>query len=203
MTSHYYDENPEVKHNLRTIEYIIDSKKLELTTDAGVFSKSSVDFGSNLLINSIPKCDGTILDMGCGYGPIGLSLAILNPSAKITLADINNRAVELCGSNIISNKIQNAQALQSDSFSKITGDFDIIVCNPPIRTGKKIMYSILEDSYNFLKNQGSLFIVIQKKQGAHSAFVKLNDIFGNCKITNHHGGYQILCSLKDNHSISL
>lgn len=203
MTSHYYDENPDVKHDLRTIEYTIDTKKLHFATDAGVFSKSSVDFGSNLLIKSIPCCNGKILDMGCGYGPIGISLAALNPSAKITLADINNRAVELCNSNIILNKVPNAQALQSDAFLRIIGEFDIIVSNPPIRTGKKVIYSIFENSYNFLKKGGSLFIVIQNKQGAQSAFNKLNDIFGNCKITNHDGGYQILCSIKDNYSISL
>ncbi|WP_010246758.1 class I SAM-dependent methyltransferase [Acetivibrio cellulolyticus] len=193
---HYYSQNPSVSHDENKINYKLNNIELEFITDAGVFSKKKVDFGSDLLINSIPQITGEILDIGCGYGVIGISLSRLFPSAKVTMIDINERAVDLTTRNIKLNHANNAGALQSDGFINVTGMFDVIVSNPPIRTGKKVIYPIFEQSINYLNANGSIYIVIQKKQGAKSAFDKLESIYGNCEMINKDAGYWILKSTK-------
>lgn len=135
--NHYYTQNPDTPHDISTIDYNVKDLVIKLNTDAGVFSKRKVDFGSDLLIRSIPPINGNILDIGCGYGVIGISLALLNPSSYVTMIDINERAVGLASQNIRLNGIANANALTSDGFSNVSGKFDAIVSNPPIRTGKK------------------------------------------------------------------
>ena len=130
------------------------------------------------------------------YGAIGISLSSLFPSAKVTMIDINERAVDLTNRNIKLNHIKNAQVLQSDGFENITGSFDVIVSNPSIRTGKKVIYPIFEQSINYLNNNGSIYLVIQKKQGANSALNKLESIYGNCEVINKDAGYWILKSTK-------
>lgn len=195
--NHYYTKNPDTPHDIGNISYAINNIELSLNTDAGVFSKKKVDFGSDLLIQSIPPSSGSILDIGCGYGVIGISLAALNPSSFVTMIDINERAVDLASQNIIKNKVTNAKVIQSDGFSNITDTFDTIVSNPPIRTGKKVIYPIFENSINFLNPGGSIYLVIQKKQGAKSAVDKLESIYGNCETINKEGGYWIIKSTKN------
>jgi 16S rRNA (guanine1207-N2)-methyltransferase len=194
--SHYYTQNPDTPHDIGTIDYEVNNIKLQLTTDSGVFSKNKVDYGSNLLIDSLPSATGNILDLGCGYGVIGISLALLNPSSFVTMVDINERAVDLAGKNIKLNNVTNARVTQSDGFSNVMDKFDMIVSNPPIRTGKKVIYPLFENSIRYLNPGGALYIVIQKKQGAKSAFSKLEEIYGNCDVINKSGGYWIIRSIK-------
>ncbi|TYQ15127.1 UNVERIFIED_CONTAM: 16S rRNA m(2)G 1207 methyltransferase [Acetivibrio alkalicellulosi] len=194
--NHYYSENPDVAHNYSKIEYNIHNRLINLVTDAGVFSKSKVDFGSDLLIRSIPSVKGKILDIGCGYGVVGISLAALNPDCSVTMIDINNRAIDLTLNNISLNNISNATAFQSDGFFNVKEKFDLIVSNPPVRTGKKVIYPIYENSINFLNNGGFIYLVIQKKQGAQSTFEKLESVYGNCEVVNKEKGYWIVRSSK-------
>lgn len=193
---HYYSQNPNVSHAENKICFKVKHIELELITDSGVFSKKRVDFGSDLLINSTSHITGEILDIGCGYGVIGISLSQLNPSAKVTMIDINERAVDLANRNIKLNNANNAKALQSDGFTNVIGKFDVIVSNPPIRTGKKVIYPIFEQSIDYLYTNGLIYLVIQKKQGAKSAFDKLESIYGNCEVINKDAGYWILKSTK-------
>ena len=162
-----------------------------------MFSKKKIDFGSDLLIQSIPPTNGAILDIGCGYGVIGISLAAVNPDSKINLIDINERAVDLANRNIEMNGIVNAKALCSDGFANVSCTYDLIVSNPPIRTGKRVIYPIFENSIYFLNPSGSIYLVIQKKQGAQSAIAKLESVYGNCEVVNKDGGYWILKSTKN------
>jgi len=193
---HYYTQKPQSSHNIKNITFLINGIKLEFYTDAGVFSKTKVDYGSEILIQSLPELSGRVLDLGCGYGAIGISLAKLNTKAQIAMADINERAVELAVRNIERNQIKNAYAFVSNGFKNIHDQFNAIVCNPPIRAGKKVIYTLFEQSKDFLVPGGCLFIVIQKRQGAKSALEKLISIFGNCEVINKKGGYWILKSIK-------
>jgi len=194
---HYFSKDPDVKHNLGKISYSINGLTIEIITDSGVFSKNKVDFGSDLLIKSVPPFKGKALDIGCGYGVLGISLAILNPHSFITMIDINKRAVDLAVKNINLNNIKNACAFFSDGFSNVTEKFDLIVTNPPIRAGKKVIYPIYENSINFLNPGGSIYMVVQKKQGAPSTVEKLNSIYGNCEVVNRSKGYWIIKSIKN------
>lgn len=194
---HYYTENPNTPHSINRINYNIFDIQLQFITDAGVFSKKQVDFGSNVLIKSLPPLSGQVLDLGCGYGPIGISIAKLNPEAFVTMVDINKRAVELARQNIELNNITNAKAIQSDGFHAIAGNiYDAIVTNPPIRAGKKIVYDLFEKSIDHLQEGGNFYAVIQKKQGAKSAMEKLQSIYGNCEAIEKKGGYWVLKSTK-------
>ncbi|NLD49008.1 MAG: class I SAM-dependent methyltransferase [Clostridiaceae bacterium] len=193
---HYYSQNPNTPHDIGEIEYRTGGCILHLYTDSGVFSKNRVDFGSSLLIESVPEISGSLLDIGCGYGVIGISLAIRNPDSRVTMIDINERAVDLANRNIHVNKVNNATAHLSDGFSKVSCKFDAIVSNPPIRTGKKVIYPIFENSINYLNDGGSIYIVIQKKQGANSAAAKLESVYGNYEVINKDAGYWIIKSTK-------
>lgn len=193
---HYYSENPTTEHRISQIEYSLGDIDLRFTTDSGVFSKDKVDYGTNVLLTSLPPMEGKILDLGCGYGPIGITLARLNPNSEIVMIDINQRAVDLAKMNIEQNGINNAWALQGNGFENLEETFNAIISNPPIRTGKKVIYSLFEESARHLENGGSIYLVIQKKQGAKSAMDKLNEIYGNCQVINKKGGYWILHSVK-------
>lgn len=194
--SHYYSPDPDLPHENRVIEYTAGSRKLKFLTDAGVFSRERVDYGSHVLIKALPALEGEVLDLGCGYGPIGITLAVLNPNCRVTMADINRRAAALARENIRANRIDNAQVVESDGFAEISGTFRTIVSNPPIRTGKKVIYPLFEQSREHLESGGSLWLVIQKKQGAESALAKLEEVYGSCTVVEKSGGYWILKSTK-------
>jgi len=130
--------------------------------------------------------------MGCGWGPIGISAALLNPTGQVTLADVNQRALELAERNISLNGVTNASTLQSDIYQNLQGKrFDCILTNPPIRAGKKVVHAILEGAVSHLNPSGSLWVVIQKKQGAPSAEKKLKELFPRVHIRKRDKGYYI------------
>ena len=163
---HYYTQNPQTPHNIKSISFNIKDMELEFYTDTSVFSKEKVDYGSKLLILSLPALSGEILDLGCGYGPIGISIARLNTKAQVTMVDINERAVELAVRNLERNQIKNAVALVSDGFQQINNQFNAIVTNPPIRAGKKVIYALFEQSKDFFFLAAAC-TWLYKKQGAN------------------------------------
>lgn len=194
---HYYSNEPSVESKSRRFEYDLESDLLEFKTDNGVFSKNFIDYGSRALLETLNfPLDGKILDLGCGYGPIGIILAKRNPQSNILMADVNLRALDLCKENIKINNIKNALAVSSNAYENILECFDYIVTNPPIRAGKKVVFEFLEGAYKHLVDNGEIYVVIQKKQGAPSAKSKLEEVFGNCEIVNRDKGYYILKSKK-------
>jgi len=200
MSEHYYSNKPSVAHQRNTIEETLRGKKLRFVTDAGVFSKGGVDYGSKVLIDmmEIPE-DAKVLDVGCGYGPIGFSAALMVPKGHVTMVDVNERAVELAKENAKANGIQNVTIEQSDLFEKVVGkSFDVILTNPPIRAGKETVHRIFTEAYGHLNIDGTLWIVIQKKQGAPSARAKLEELFGEDEVeeVGKDKGYRIFKSTK-------
>jgi len=138
-----------------------------------------------------------VLDVGCGYGPIGLTAARLVGSGHVTMIDINERAVELAKENAKLNGITNVTILQSDLFEAVkTERFQVILTNPPIRAGKAVVHRIFEEGYELLQEGGSMWVVIQKKQGAPSAMDKLEAIFGEVEEVTRDKGYWILRAQK-------
>lgn len=164
-----------------------------------MFSKAEVDFGSRLLIESFEATDeqGLILDVGCGYGPIGLSLAKSFPKAEVHMVDVNERALSLSEENARLNGVSNVHIYQSDCLEQVSlVEFTDILTNPPIRAGKEVVHSIFEQSYQHLKQGGSLWVVIQKKQGAPSAQNKLVELFGAVTVVDKKKGYFIFKATK-------
>lgn len=200
MAEHYYSNKPSVEHQRRTIEDELRGKKLRFVTDAGVFSKGGVDYGSRVLIELMEIPEGAqVLDVGCGYGPIGFSAALMAPEGHVTMLDVNERAVELARENAKANGIHNVTIQQSDLFEQVQGkQFDVVLTNPPIRAGKETVHRIFAEAYEHLYSGGSLWIVIQKKQGAPSAYAKLEELFGEEQVQEigKDKGYRILQATK-------
>lgn len=192
----YYAENPDAAHDIHELRVELLGHKMTFFTDAGVFSKKMVDFGSQLLLKCLEINEGeTVLDVGCGYGPLGLSL-VKAYGVQATMVDINNRALDLARQNAERNKVE-ATIFQSNIYEEVEEEFDHVISNPPIRAGKQVVHEIIEKSRDFLKDEGDLTIVIQKKQGAPSAKSKMEDVFGNCEIVKKDKGYYILRSVKE------
>lgn len=201
MGSHYYTSKPNTDHYLQEIEYTYMDRRLSLTTDTNVFSRDRVDFGSSLLIQTMQfQSDAKVLDLGCGYGPIGICAALLAMDGKVTMVDINERAVHLSGENIKRNGIINAKVLISDGVQALSSDdtFQIVLTNPPIRAGKEKVFQFYEGAFRHLEAEGELWVVIQKKQGADSTQQKLQELFGHVEVVEQDKGYRIFKATKLN-----
>ncbi len=200
MTNHYYSQNPNVESNPQVITFELRGHSFRFKTDQGVFSKKEVDFGSRTLIEAfrLPEVEGPLLDVGCGYGPIGLSLAKEFGDREVHMVDVNERALSLAKENAEENHVENVNIYQSDRYSNVSiKNFAAILTNPPIRAGKETVHSILIDSYNYLVENGELWVVIQKKQGAPSAMDKMEELFSNVEVVARNKGYYILKSVKE------
>ncbi|RIW29998.1 class I SAM-dependent methyltransferase [Bacillus salacetis] len=201
MTNHYYSRTPEVESDPQKIEAVLRDFKFRLKTDQGVFSKNEIDFGSRLLIDSFAEneIEGPLLDVGCGYGPVGLAMAKAFPERTIHMVDVNERALGLAKENADVHKLSNVSIYESSCLTNVNEmGFSAVLTNPPIRAGKEVVHEILEDSYNHLAVGGELWVVIQKKQGASSAQKKMADVYGNAEVAAKKKGYQILKSVKEN-----
>ena len=199
MTEHYYATRPTSGHNIQVIEVKLRGIPLKLNTDAGVFSKKRVDTGTELLIESLPLTAEfhDILDLGCGYGPIGLTITKLLPEATIFMSDINERAVELAKQNAALNSINNVEIKLGEGLTPFKDRFfDLIVTNPPIRAGKQIVYGFVEESWPVLKKGGWVAAVILTRQGAKSLERKMAEVFGNVTEWEKGSGYRVIASQK-------
>lgn len=196
MSNMYYEKNPTIAHDVHELRVRLLETSMSFLTDAGVFSKKMVDYGSQVLLKSLHfKTGETVLDVGCGYGPIGLTLAKVF-GVQVTLIDINSRALELAQKNANRNQVD-AQIFQSNIYENVIGRFDHIVSNPPIRAGKSVVHEVIAGAFDHLETGGTLTIVIQKKQGAPSAKAKMEEVFGNCQIIKKDKGYYILESVRE------
>lgn len=197
--THYFTDNRSLPQNRKKIEFRVWGFRVYLISDNGVFSKGKVDFGSELLLNNLDpsSMSGSVLDVGCGYGTIGLSLKVANPQLNVSMIDVNDRALELVELGAKENQVQ-VNAFKSNMYECVEDKFNYIITNPPIRAGKSVVYGIFEGAKEHLEDNGALFVVIRKQQGAESAIRKIEEIFGNCTILDKNKGYFILKAIKSN-----
>ncbi len=192
--SHYFT-NDNLKSNIKKVLVKISGNTFTFNTDNGVFSKKGMDFGTRTLIETLlkEKLYGDILDVGCGYGVIGIILSSFfnNEINSIDMIDVNLRAIHLTKMNIKENKVNNCNAFVSNVYDQIDKKYDFIITNPPIRAGKEIVYKILKDSRNYLKENGCLYYVINKEQGAISSIKEMEKL-ADVKILEKNKGFYII-----------
>ncbi len=191
-----YFTNENLPSDVKTTECFVLGNKFTFLTDNGVFSKDGLDFGSRLLLETIPleEVGGKILDMGCGYGVFGIVLAKVT-GASADMVDVNLRALHLAQRNAKINGVSNVKVFESYTYQNINTKYSVIVTNPPIRAGKKVVYDIVMNAKDYLEDNGKLFLVIRKEQGAKSLIVDLKKVYTVCVLKKSKGFYIIECSL--------
>lgn len=191
----HYFTNDYVKSEERIIEVIIKNNKLKFYVDNGVFSKKGLDFGTRTLLENIDidRIKGEILDFGCGYGPIGIFIE-KTTNANIDMIDVNERALNLAKKNAELNNVK-VNIFKSDIYENINKKYDFIVTNPPIRVGKKILYQILFKANDYLKENGELWLVVNKNSGAKSLIKDLETTY-DVTIVKKNKGFYIICAKK-------
>ncbi len=192
-TDHYFSERPAGEGG--RLRFTAELRGFELTfvTEAGVFSRERVDRGSRLLIKHLAVApNDRVLDLGCGYGAVGIVAAKLAPQGYITLIDINTRAIELAKQNLALNGISNAAAHQGDGFTPV-GDacFDVIALNPPIRAGLAVVHRLIAEASDHLAAGGRFYLVGRTKQGVVRIAEKMREAFGNVTEVAKGGGYRL------------
>jgi len=196
-TSHYFSRKPSSPRRRASISDVIRGIPVELVTEPGVFSSRKIDPGTRLLIESIdiPE-EGKVLDMGCGYGVIGIIIAKLNPRLKVYLVDINPRAVKLAKLNAKLNKVQDRVIVLHGNLYEPLGNvkFNLIVSNPPISAGQQIVEELVKKARSYLVQEGAIEIVLRK--GVDNILKAMKETYGNVEIIARKSGYKVLKSIK-------
>ena len=192
---HYFTNNTNLKSEMRQITYENGNTVFTFWSDLRVFSKNHIDYGSKLLVETIlekkNKKNLKILDVGCGYGFIGIVLAKLLKS-EVTMVDVNKRAVHLCEKNRKENQVEGI-CLESNIYENVTGKFDLVVTNPPIRAGKSVVLEMLEKAKEYMNEEGELWFVIRKDQGVKSISKVLEKTYKVEKMATSKGFY-VMCA---------
>lgn len=200
MNNHYYTENPDVIHDEKTWNFNLLNHDIKFTTDNGVFSKQTVDYGTRVMLEAFREDHapaGKILDLGAGYGPVGIALALAYPKRQLDMVDVNNLALSLAQRNAETNSVlKQVNIFHSNVYEDVTDKYAAILTNPPVRAGKEVVQAMISEATSHLVDNGTLTVVLQKKQGAPSAKKLMEEVFGNCEIIRKDKGYYILESVK-------
>lgn len=196
MSEQYFAADPTAAHNEAACAFTYRGHALNFVTDAGVFSRGEIDHGTKTLLDALESPVGRALDLGCGWGAIGVSVGKAFPECEIVMADINARAVALARRNAEANGVR-ADVLESDGFADIPGAFDLVMTNPPIRAGKQTIYRLFAQSAERLNPGGRLVLVIRKQQGAASAVQYLKTLFDAVETVGRSGGFHVIQCTKE------
>lgn len=190
----HYFTNEKLEHDKKIIKVKIKDKDFSFYTDNGVFSKKGMDFGTRTLLENLDyeNMHGKILDFGCGYGSIGIVISKIT-NLEVDMLDINKRSIELARENSKLNKVK-TNIFESNIYENVTNKYDYIISNPPIRVGNEILHKILFEAHDHLNENGQLWIVVNKDQGAKSLVEKLKKYYNVNIITKNKGFFVILCS---------
>lgn len=194
---HYFSKTPTSKGKSEHFNATLRGNVLAFTTSAGVFSKEHIDSGSYVLIEKSFIEDGwDILDLGCGYGAVGIAIAKAYPEAKIVCSDVNERAVELTKQNAKENNVENITALTSDGYTHIKGTFDTILLNPPQTAGRELCLRLIREAKEHLKDEGMLQLVARPNKGGKTLALYMKEVFGNSDIIGKGSGFAVYRSVK-------
>lgn len=192
----YFTAKPTSRHRMESVTASFHGRTLVFLTDAGVFSRGAIDRGTELLAKSIGLHPGAhVLDLGCGYGVLGIVAAALAPNGRVVMTDTNERAVQLAQRNLHANAMPHVDVRLGAFYDPVAGErFDMIVTNPPIRAGKHVVFRIIEEAPAHLRHRGSLWMVARTRQGARSLAARMVEVFGGCETVARGSGYRVLRS---------
>lgn len=190
---HYFINDDNLKSEIKEFNVKIEDIIFKFKTDNGVFSKGELDYGTKVLIETVLKENifGNVLDLGCGYGPIGIIINKIK-NLNVDMVDINKRAIHLTKLNIKDNNLSNINCFESDGFINISKKYNIIVSNPPIRVGKEKLYELIINAKNYLLENGKIYLVIRKEQGAKS-FINDMSKYYKIDILEKKKGFFVIC----------
>ena len=195
-TDHYFSPQPEARGRRHTFTATLRGHAFTFVTGAGVFSRSHVDAGTRLLIEHMQvHASDRFLDLGCGYGVVGVVAARLAHPGQVTMVDINQRAIGLARENLRLNRVTNAEAKQGDGFGPVAGEvFSVIALNPPIRAGLPVVHALIEQAGHHLSLGGRFYLVARTRQGALRLAEKMREVIGNVEEVARGGGYRVFVS---------
>ncbi|MDD3242422.1 MAG: methyltransferase [Eubacteriales bacterium] len=191
MSEHYFTADPTSESRPADAQWVYGDLHMTFLTDAGVFSRGEIDRGSEVLLKALPPLCGRVLDLGCGYGFLGLALKKLYPEASFTLCDINRRALSLARQNAARAQVS-VDIVESDGFSGVSGLYDHIVTNPPVKAGKALYYGWFDQARQYLTPGGTLTLVLLKKHGAPSAKTYLETLYPRVEVLEKSGGVHVI-----------
>ena len=198
MSGQYFETRPVSKRKPARISVTIRGHPFTFQTDSGVFSREGLDRGTELLLEAIEvgPCE-SMLDLGCGYGPIGIVAARLSEGGHVILTDVNERAVALARANIAANGLRNAEVRIGDVYAPVDDMlFDHILCNPPIRAGRGIVDRIIAEAPSHLLDGGNFWLVARTRQGADTIRLRMRNAFDNADVVKRGSGFKVLRSVK-------
>lgn len=197
----YFENNEDLGHDFKQYETVIFDKQFKFKTDSGVFSRDNLDFGTRVMLEALDLDtlpEGDVLDLGAGYGPVGVIMGTELPERQIYGVDISERAIGLAKQNADTNRVENVHFNVSNAYESIEKrDFAVILTNPPVRAGKETVHHFITEAIHYLKSGGEIYVVLQKKQGAPSAMKKMEEVYGNVEEIERRKGYWILRSVKE------
>lgn len=197
--SHYFENDNNLKEDKKIINVDMFGKGFRFSTNSGVFSKDKVDYGTKLLLNNIVihKKSGKLLDLGCGYGVLGVILGENYKNLDIDMVDVNERAVTLANYNLQLNGVNGVNCYVSNIYEGVSSKYDYIVTNPPIRTGKDVLLQFLVGSYDYLVSDGQLWFVMRKDHGVKTMILRLQELFDVQIVCRDKGFYIVKCVKKN------
>ena len=197
--SHYFENDNNLKEDKKIINVDMFEKRFRFSTNSGVFSKDKVDYGTKLLLNNIVihKKSGKLLDLGCGYGVLGVILGENYKNLDIDMVDVNERAVTLANYNLQLNGVNGVNCYVSNIYEGVNSKYDYIVTNPPIRAGKDVLLQFLVGSYDYLVSDGQLWFVMRKDHGVKTMILRLQELFDVQIVCRDKGFYIVKCVKKN------
>jgi 16S rRNA (guanine1207-N2)-methyltransferase len=194
ITDHYFTAKPKSEEKFGLVRTTLHDRSFEFLTSASVFSKRRIDLGTRLLIESmiLPKT-GSVLDIGCGYGAVGIVAAALNPKLRVVMTDVNTRAVRLARKNAGLNNVTNAEVKHGSFYEPVEGSlFNSVLSNPPVSAGMETVKAMIVGAQKVLEDEGTFQMVIRSKIGAKSLPAAFAETFGNCRVLARESGFRVL-----------
>jgi 16S rRNA G1207 methylase RsmC len=195
---HYFAEHPKSKLNFGIIRTNLRGKPFEFLTSSGVFSKKRVDLGTRLLVESmvLPE-EGYVLDVGCGYGAVGIAAAVFKANLHVVMVDVNERAVRLARQNVKINKVQNAIVKRGHLYEPVKDfTFNCVLSNPPVSAGMETVKAIISEAPEHMANRALFQMVVRSKIGGKRLRMFFEEAFGNFQVLARKSGYRVLISEK-------